>query len=211
MSRGQLVEIGGGFRMPEVMAQAGCSMVEVGTTNRTHLSDFENAITDQTAALLLVHPSNFRVLGFTGISKRCLGGVHNIPTHHAMGLYAAGRALDRPEWCEQTADFMKTVIGRQTPSGYWSEGAGPVVLSARLAAYAPLPFVVRDGDLFKLCEHDEEARRKCSWRIRTRGGRCHLLRQLQDSYRRFSCVGAGSLGAAAQVSKRRCGARAIVA
>lgn len=70
VSRGQLVEIGGGFRMPEVMAQAGCHMVEVGATNRTHLSDYARAISDDTAALLLVHPSNFLVLGFTGQPTR---------------------------------------------------------------------------------------------------------------------------------------------
>lgn len=65
VSRGQLVEIGGGFRVPDVLAQSGAVMVEVGTTNRTRLVDFENAITPQTALLLDVHPSNFRVIGFT--------------------------------------------------------------------------------------------------------------------------------------------------
>ena len=66
-------------------------------------------------------------LGFTGISRTQLGGVHNIPTHHAMGLYAAGRALDRPEWCKQAADFMLKVVEHQSEGGYWSENAGPVV------------------------------------------------------------------------------------
>ena len=66
-------------------------------------------------------------LGFTGISRTQLGGVHNIPTHHAMGLYAAGRALDRPEWCKQAADFMVKVVEHQSEGGYWSENAGPVV------------------------------------------------------------------------------------
>ena len=66
-------------------------------------------------------------LGFTGISKSRLESVHNIPTHHAMGLYAAGKALDRPEWCKQAADFMIRVIGSQSEGGYWSEGGGPVV------------------------------------------------------------------------------------
>lgn len=65
VSRGQLVEIGGSYRMPDIMAAARCRMVEVGTTNRTRLSDYERAITEQTAALLHVHTSNYRVLGFT--------------------------------------------------------------------------------------------------------------------------------------------------
>jgi len=65
ISRGQLVEIGGSFRMPDIMAASGAILREVGTTNKTYLSDYEKAITSQTAMLLKVHPSNFRLLGFT--------------------------------------------------------------------------------------------------------------------------------------------------
>ncbi|MGD8239575.1 MAG: L-seryl-tRNA(Sec) selenium transferase [Armatimonadota bacterium] len=65
VSRGELVEIGGSFRMPDVIAKSGCTMVEVGTTNQTHLADYETGISAETVALLRVHPSNYRVVGFT--------------------------------------------------------------------------------------------------------------------------------------------------
>ncbi|MGB3633761.1 MAG: L-seryl-tRNA(Sec) selenium transferase, partial [Rubrobacteraceae bacterium] len=72
VSRGQLIEIGGGFRIPEVLALSGAKLREVGTTNRTRRSDYENAIDENTCAILWVHPSNFEVQGFTesvGVEK----------------------------------------------------------------------------------------------------------------------------------------------
>lgn len=65
VSRGQLIEIGGSFRLPEVMAQSQAKLVEVGATNRTHLKDYRQAITAECGAILRVHPSNYRIVGFT--------------------------------------------------------------------------------------------------------------------------------------------------
>jgi L-seryl-tRNA(Ser) seleniumtransferase len=65
VSRGELVEIGGGFRIPEVMAVSGARLIEVGTTNRTRLADYRRALSDETAAILKVHQSNYRMMGFT--------------------------------------------------------------------------------------------------------------------------------------------------
>lgn len=89
VSRGELVEIGGSFRIPEVMKFSGAKLVEVGTTNRTHLYDYENNITEETGVFLKVHTSNFKVLGFTeSVSLEemvTLGEKHNIPVVEDIG------------------------------------------------------------------------------------------------------------------------------
>jgi len=88
-SRGELVEIGGSFRIPSVMEQSGAKLVEVGTTNKTYASDYEAAITENTGALLKVHTSNFRVVGFTNTPEleelREIGDKYDIPVIEDLG------------------------------------------------------------------------------------------------------------------------------
>jgi L-seryl-tRNA(Ser) seleniumtransferase len=95
ISRSQLIEIGGGFRIPEVMAQSGARLVEVGTTNRTRIADFERAITPDTALLMRAHPSNFRIVGFTeepALADLCaLGERRGLPVLDDLG---SGALLD---------------------------------------------------------------------------------------------------------------------
>jgi L-seryl-tRNA(Ser) seleniumtransferase len=101
VSRGQLVEIGGSFRIPDVMAKSGAILREVGATNRTHVHDYERAIGDETAALMRVHTSNFRMIGFTKEvslpEMRALGDRYGLPVIEDLGsgtLYAlAGDGL----------------------------------------------------------------------------------------------------------------------
>ncbi len=84
VSRGELVEIGGSFRIPEVMEQSGAILREVGATNRTHPRDYRSAVTEETALLLKVHTSNFAVVGFTS------AGFHRGARHNRPRIFRAG-------------------------------------------------------------------------------------------------------------------------
>ena len=85
VSRGELVEIGGDFRVPDVLAQSGAVLREVGTTNRTKIADYEKAVTDETALILRVHPSNYRIVGFTESPE--LGGLAALAHKKKIQLY----------------------------------------------------------------------------------------------------------------------------
>lgn len=99
VSRGELIEIGGAFRIPDVMAASGAILREVGTTNRTHLRDYAEAINENTALLLKVHPSNYKIVGFTSTPEMQelteLGAEHGIPTMEDLG---SGALIDLSEY-----------------------------------------------------------------------------------------------------------------
>jgi L-seryl-tRNA(Ser) seleniumtransferase len=111
VSRGQLVEIGGEFRLPDVMAFSGAKMVEVGTTNKTHARDYERAITENTAALLRVHPSNYKIHGFT--AEVSLDEMVAIAHKHKLALIddvGAGSLIDMSQFgFEREPTLMQSV------------------------------------------------------------------------------------------------------
>ena len=112
VSRGELIEIGGEFRIPDIMAASGAKLVEVGTTNRTRIGDYRSAFTDRVGAVLKVHPSNYRVVGFTASASAAdlakLAGRHGVPFLYDVGsgLLRHGRGMppDEPSVADALGD-----------------------------------------------------------------------------------------------------------
>ncbi len=123
VSRGELVEIGGGFRVPEIMAESGCTLVEVGTTNRTRRADYEHALAPATALLLKVHASNYRMIGFTEATP-----VAELATLGPPVMVDAGSGLldDTTPWLPERPTWLRDEPGvRQAVEA----GAGIVTFS----------------------------------------------------------------------------------
>lgn len=139
VSRGQLVEIGGSFRIPDVLAQSGARLVEVGATNKTHLKDFERAITERTALILKVHTSNYRIVGFTAQPEdkalAALAHQHGIPLVEDLGSGVLCR-LQGNGWQEPTVrECLAAGMDLVTFSGDKLLGAGQAGIIAGKRQY----------------------------------------------------------------------------
>lgn len=151
VSRGEAVEIGGGFRIPEVVAQSGCRLIEVGTTNRTYVSDFVRVVTECTGAFLRVHPSNFRIEGFTAV-----------PTTEELAIAARDHGTILIEDLGSGALIDTTLFGlRKEPTIAEVIGAGAAVVTSsadKLLGGPQAGFICGNADVVRKIERHPLAR-----------------------------------------------------